>query len=154
MYSQKFFLFSFHCFQIRLPSSCLCYIWCWICTFEGQILEDKFAAIFCSFERTPSNTFNFSNPDINKFILQTLQNYLQEFSKQSRNSSFLTLTCLRVVWRAVLFQNHMEVRFVPAMTRGFFFASSLACLLASFRFFRKEKKSLWHPGYIDTGNEW
>jgi len=35
--------------------------------------DDNFAAIFCSLERTPSNKLNFPYPDINKFILHTLQ---------------------------------------------------------------------------------
>ena len=54
------------------------------------------------------------------------------------------------VWPAILFQNHMEVRFVTAVTRGFFSRSLpdrsrlRRCFAANNR-----KKTLWHPGYPD-----
>ena len=170
MQSQKFFLFSFHCFQIRLPSSCLCYIlmlnlYFWRPDFRGQIR----GIVPLNKHRRICLTFQILI--LTSLYCKLYKNYLHcvqaqlfwlEFSKHSRNSSFSDFdlfygwlrhvqTCqenrfgelsrFKIAWKWGLYRLRPEV---------FFFASSLARLLASFRFFRKEKKSLWHPGHSYT----
>ena len=117
--------------------------------------------------------FNFPNPDINKFILQTLQKLFtlctgttfltRVFEALAKFFIPWTLTCLRAVlrlaaprtdvsrkpvWRAVSFQNRMEVRFVPAATRGFFFRFFARSSSRFFSLLSKRKKKPLAPRVV------
>ena len=171
MYSQKFFLFSFYYFQIRLPSSCLCYILMLSLyfrrpDFRGQIRGNILFRL--NEHRRIRLTFQIQilinlYCNLYKNFLHCVQAQLLwlEFSKHSRNSSFLDFnlftSCFTVgcaTYRRVsvkktglascrVSKSHgSEVR-NGRDQRVFFFASFPSPV---FSLLSKGKKSLWNPG--------
>ena len=160
MQSQKFFLFSFHCFQIRLPSSCLCYIlmlnlYFWRPDFRGQIRGivplNKHRRICLTFQILILTSLYCK---LYKNYLHCVQEQLfwLEFSKHSRNSSFFDLfygwlrhvqtcqenrfgelSCFKITWKWGLYRPWPEVFFslLPSPVFSLLFAS-----------FEKKKKPL------------